>query len=68
MLGYKMETKFCFVFTDERNRIFYISEEGHGFLLEEKKIYLENRILCLDTLNISTFLTPSVIFTQQHPL
>lgn len=32
-----METKFCFVFTDERNRIFYISEEGHGFLLEEKK-------------------------------
>ena len=68
MLGYKMETKFCFVFTDERNRIFYISEEGHGFLLEEKKIYLENRILCLDTLNISTFLTPSVIFKQQHPL
>ena len=62
-----METKFCFVFTDERNRIFYISEQGHGFLLEEKK-NLKNRILCLDILNISTFLTPSVIFTQQHQL
>ena len=45
MLGYKRETKFCFVFTDERNRIFYISEQGHGFLLEEKKSKKQDSLL-----------------------
>lgn len=56
------------IFTDEKSSIFYILQ-SHWFLLEKKKSgLLEKRILCLNTLSISTFLAPNIVSTQQHQL